>query len=416
MSTLQAFFSQPSMPVLLLLGGATLLALFAGRGIRFLKLPSLLGFMFIGVILGPSLLGAFDDPLLENLTFLTRIALGFVALSIGLELSFGELERQGRSIVSIIIAESCITAGVVVGVTYLVTGNIVLALFLGGIAPASAPLGTVAVIQEYRAKGPLTRSFYSVIGFDDGVGIILYGFSSAVALAILGENMGAAHPSAWGIVRAPLIEIGLSFAVGALVGGFFSAIARALTNPWELSALSFATVMIVTGLEDVMNISLILTLMLAGIFVANSQPRTLVHKTQKEVGAILPLLFLLFFLLAGANLHLDTLPSMAVLAGSYTFARTLGKIGGAWLGAVVGRAPRTIKRYVGLGILSQAGVAIGLALVAKRELAEFGSTGVRLGALIITLVTATSIIFELMGPILTRLALRKAGEIDPTKE
>jgi Kef-type K+ transport system membrane component KefB len=416
MSTLQAFFSQPSMPVLLLLGAATLLALFAGKGIRFLKLPSLLGFMFIGVILGPSLFGAFDDPLLEDLTFLTRIALGFVALSIGLELSFGELRRQGRSIVSIILAESCITAGIVIGATYLLTGDIVLALFLGGIAPASAPLGTVAVIQEYRAKGPLTRSFYSVIGFDDGVGIILYGFASAVALAILGEDTGAGHSSAWVIVRAPLIEIGLSFAVGAVVGGFFSAIARALTNPWELSALSFATVMIVTGLEDVMDISLILTLLLAGIFVTNTQPKTLVHKTQKEVGAILPLLFLLFFLLAGANLHLDTLPAMALLALGYTLARTFGKIGGAWFGAVVGRAPKIIKRYVGFGILSQAGVAIGLALVAKRELTDFGTAGVRLGGLIITLVTATSVIFELMGPLLTRMALRRAGEIDTTKE
>ncbi len=160
-----------------------------------------------------------------------------------------------------------------------------------------------------------------------------------------------------------------------------------------------------------------------GMFIVNTQPRGFVEQIGKSLENIMPLLYVLFFTLAGANLHIATLPSLGILGLVYVLARSAGLIGGARLGAVIGSVDENIKKYIGLGILSQAGVAIGLSLLVKQEFAGIGriisgtgenviTTGDHLGTVIITTVTATCIVFELIGPILTKIALTKAGEIN----
>jgi Kef-type K+ transport system membrane component KefB len=161
------------------IGLATILALYAGKLAQKGRLPSIIGFMLLGAILGPSVVHLLTEELQEQLGFINDIALGFVALSIGLELSFTALKRQGKAIIFIIFSESIFTAIVVTAALGLLTGNWPFAILFGAIAPASAPAGTVAIIQEYRAKGPLTQALYSVVGFDDGLGIIIFGFASA---------------------------------------------------------------------------------------------------------------------------------------------------------------------------------------------------------------------------------------------
>jgi Kef-type K+ transport system membrane component KefB len=297
---------------------------------------------------------------------------------------------------------------------FLLTRNIALALIFGALAPASAPAGTVAVIQEYKAQGKLTEALYAVVGFDDGLAIIIFGFAFAAARSLLLHQHGGAAEATWRLITAPLLEIGLSVLIGTVVAVLYRLLARGLTGARDLFILTFAMVLITVGVSEVLHLSLILTNLVVGIAVVNTQPPALTQKIKDELTEVMPLLFVLFFVLAGANLHLAMLPSLGVLGLVYMAARGAGLMGGSWLGAVSGRAEPKIRKYLGMGILSQAGVAIGLALVVKQALGDLGPWGVELGALIITTITATSIIFEIVGPVLCKLGLQKAGEIQLT--
>jgi Kef-type K+ transport system membrane component KefB len=269
----------------------------------------------------------------------------------------------------------------------------------------------VAVIQEFKAKGKLTEALYAVVGFDDGLAIIIFGFAFAAARSLLLHQHGGQAEATWRLIVAPLIEVGLSLLIGTVAAVFYRLLARGLTGARDLYILTFATVLITVGISEVLHLSLILTNLVVGIVVVNTQPPALTQKIKDELTEVMPLLFVLFFVLAGANLNLALLPSLGILGVVYIAARAAGLMGGSWLGAVSGRAEPKIRKYLGLGILSQAGVAIGLALVVKQELGDLGAWGVDLGALIITTITATSIVFEIVGPILCKLGLQKAGEI-----
>lgn len=396
---------------LLIIGVMAGLAFYSGKSMKWIKLPSIIGFMIVGVLLGPSLFDVINEEFQEKLGFITDIALGFVALSIGLELSLKTLKKQGPGIVTVIFSESLMAFALVTGLIYLLTKDLPMALIFGSLAPASAPAGTVAIIQEYKAKGPLTSALYSVVGFDDGLGIIIFGFAAAFAKSLLGQEMGIEAGSFFELIGDPLKEVGLSIVIGAAISFIFSILARRLKSGRDIFILLFSFVLISSGLCHTLHLSLILTNMIFGIIIINTQKFTLVEKIHSELTKIMPLLFVLFFTLAGANLHISALPSLGFIGLIYIIGRSGGLIGGAKLGSHLGRLPESIKKYLGLGILSQAGVAIGLALIVKSEFAEYGEHGAFIGATVITTVTATSIFFEIIGPILTKIALSKSGEI-----
>jgi Kef-type K+ transport system membrane component KefB len=415
LQAVQSFFSALPIPVLLVIGVITLAGFYLGKSMHFVRLPSIIGFMLVGVLLGPSLLGFLGEELKESIGFITDVALGFVAVSIGLELSFSVLRSQGLGIILIIVAESFLAFIVVTAAVFLLTRNVALALIFGSLAPASAPAGTVAVIQEYKARGSLTKALYAVVGFDDGLAIIIFGFAFAVARSLLMHQHGAETEEVWRLIATPLLEIGLSCLIGAVVAVIYRLLARKLSEGRDLFILTFATVLITAGISEALHLSLILTNLVVGLAIVNTQPPALTEKIKGELTEVMPLLFILFFVLAGANLQLALLPALGLVGVIYIASRSAGLMGGAWIGAVVGRAEPKIRKYLGMGILSQAGVAIGLALVVKQILSPLGSWGADLGALVITTVTATSIIFEIVGPILCKLGLLKAGEI-PTPD
>jgi Kef-type K+ transport system membrane component KefB len=413
-------------PVLLLVGLTIILGFYFGKNMKFLKLPSIIGFMIFGVILGPSLLNFLSISMQQNLSFITNIALGFVALSIGMELKFSTLKRLGSGMVYVILFESFAAFILVFVGLYLFTDNLPLSLLFAAIAPASAPAGTVAVIQEYKAKGSLTKALYAVVGFDDGLGIIIFGFSAAIAKDIILHEAGAVSTSLLETILIPLKEIGFSFVLGAAIGYVFSILARKLRNSDDISILVFGFILTACGFSQILHTSIILTVMVTGVFIINTQPSSLVSKIQNSMRSFMPLLFILFFTLAGANLHINALPSLGGIGVIYVFTRSTGLILGSRLGAALGKVEKKIKNYIGLGILSQAGVAIGLALMVKSEFAGLGkvivsssgtpiTTGDQIGSVILTTVTATCIFFEIIGPILTKVALTKAGEINIEK-
>jgi len=399
-----------------LLGIAVIVGFYCGRLARLARLPSLIGYMVLGVVLGPSILALLDESTMGRLSFITEVALGLVAFSIGTELSLAGLKHLGAGIVSIILAESFGAFIVVAVFIYLVTRDLPLSLIFAAMAPASAPAGTVAVIQEYRAKGTLTKTLYAVVGFDDGLAIIIFGFAAALARRLLiAEATGQATsvlPALW----IPLKEIALSIVVGAVVGFVFCQMVRRLKAGHDILIIIFGVVLLATGLSIRWHLSLIMTNMVIGFVLANTRREALVHRVTAPLLEMMPLVFIMFFFLAGAHLDIWSLPALGVLGVVYIVGRSAGLIGGAMLGATIGRVESKIRKYVGLGILSQAGVAIGLSLIVNHEFGQLSVQydvphAVRIGSTVLTTVTATCIFFEIIGPILAKLALVKAGEI-----
>ncbi len=415
---------QLHLSALTLLGFLTLVGFHVGFVARWVKLPSLIGYMVLGVLLGPSVLHLVNEETMEKLSFITDIALGFVAFSIGSELSLKSLKRLGSGIISIIFAESLMAFFLVFIFILVIFRDLPLALIFGAMAPASAPAGTVAIIHEYKAKGSLTKALYAVVGFDDGLAIIIFGLAHAIALTIIGGSHGGSEI----IVKLleSLGEIGLSFVVGGIAGFVFCQLVRKLQQPRDILIILFGTILLVTGLSIKMHLSLILTNMVVGFVLVNTRREAFVHRITTPLGDVMPLLFVLFFCMAGAHLNIAMLPKLGLVGVVYIIGRTTGLMLGARLGATIGHVEDKIKKYVGMGILSQAGVAIGLSLIVKQEfdkiaasmnleLAGSGDHIAMIGANVLTTVTATCIFFEIIGPILTKIALTKAGEI-PTEK
>ncbi|MCK5808042.1 cation:proton antiporter [bacterium] len=410
-----------SMPILLLIGITILISFYVGKTMKYIKLPSIIGYMFVGVLLGPSLLNLLHSETQESLSFITEIALGFVAISIGIELNFASLRKLGKGIIFIIFAESFGAFILVFSGVYFLTDNLPMALIFGSIAPASAPAGTVAIIQEYKAKGSLTKALFAIVGFDDGLGIIIFGFAAAIARSLLMQESGGAEESFMQMLSTPLLEVFLSLVVGVIGAFAFAFLARKLTNKRDILILVVTLVLVVCGLSQLLHLSLILTNMIIGMVIVNTQPHSLTQSLHDKLPVLMPILFILFFTLAGANLHIAAIPTLGALGVVYILTRSIGLVGGSRIGAMFGHVEEKIKKYVGMGILSQAGVAIGLALIVKHEFKDLGkmidglgiTTGEQLGIVVITTITASSIFFEIIGPILTKIALTKAGEISP---
>jgi Kef-type K+ transport system membrane component KefB len=393
------------MGVLFFVGIAIICGFIGGKLSNRLKFPAVVGYLVAGLILGPSFLNLFNLRLLDNLGIFNDLALGVVAFIIGSEMRLGILRKMGKGVATIILAESFGAFLLVFFGTYLLTHKLYIALIFGALAPASAPAGTVVVLQEYKAKGPLTNALYAVVGLDDGLAIMIYAFAAALAkLSITHASESFAH-----IVEGPLIEISGAIILGALLGivaGFFI---KRIHSRKEVLSISLAAVMICTGLANYFNFSLILANLSLGMTFANIY----LYANRRSVESLdfisLPI-YTIFFVIAGAHLQIKLLPAMGLLGIIYIICRSLGLMGGAYLGAVLAKSEAVIRKYLGFGILSQAGVAIGLAIMATREFPALGDVGKNLAILAINTVAATTIIFEIIGPIATKFAIQRAGE------
>ncbi len=410
-----------SFPILFTIGIMFLIPLVLSQISKRVGLPNIIAYMIAGILLGPSVLNFLNETTLGNMEFITHMVLGFVAFKIGLEVNLKEVIAHGRGLLITVLSESFLAVIMVALFLYLLTGNLALSLIFGALAPASAPAGTIAVIDETKSKGNLTNTLYSIVGIDDGLAIIIFGLISPVAIFLLSHSGGSITPdcSIWISLIEPFREIGLSIILGGATGALLIWLTRFKGFREELMLLSFGSVILVTGVSQLANLSEILSGMVFGLLIGN-HPKLGVIKDyeEEEIGFIIPVFYLLFFTIAGANLHLESLPSLGLIGLLYVTGRIAGKGAGAFLGASLGNMEQKIRKYLGFGILSQAGVAIGLALVVKNrfqglgpEMDDAGLTmGDHIGNLVFTTITATSVIFEIIGPILTKYALKKSGE------
>ncbi len=398
-------------PVLVIVGIILFLGVFAGRLMKSVRLPSLMGFMVLGLITGPTVLGIISRETLANLSFVTEIALGFVALTIGFEFNLKQMKGQGKQLVRIVAWESLLAFTLVTLLVYLVTFRLPLAVLFGAIAVTTAPAGTVAVVQETRARGRFTSTLLPVVGFDDVAAILVFGFALALTKFLIGVEAGLGEGvDVLPLIVAPFTEIGLSLAIGIITGLAAGLLSRALGQSRDVFILTLATVFLLSGLSQVMPMSLVLTAMTAGAVITNTQSLRVVEPIAGYISEVTPAVFVLFFALAGAHLDLSLLPAVGGAGIMYIVGRAGGKVLGASMGARRAKAPENVRKYLGLSILSQAGLAIGLALIALQELSPLGAEGEAIARTVIVTITATSVIFELVGPILTRYSLDKTGE------
>lgn len=374
------------------------------------RFPAVVGYLLVGLLVGPSVLNILSTERLQSLDIFNDITLALVAFIIGSQMRSGVLRKIGNGIVAIILAESFGAFLLVFGGVYLLTHKLHVALLFGAMAPASAPAGTAVVLQEYRAKGPLTNALYAVVGLDDGLAIIIYAFAAALAKL----SINGASPSFLHIIQKPAYEIIGAVMLGALLGFALGSILKHIRNKKEILTISLATVMICTGLAKYLHFSLILANLTLGLVFAN----LFLFANRRAVETIesisLPL-YIIFFIIAGAHLQIEFLPSLGLLGIVYIVCRSLGLVGGAFVGATTARANPVIRKYLGLGILSQAGVAIGLAIMVTREFSALGPVGKDVSLLVINTIAATTIVFEVVGPLATKFAIRQAGEIGKVK-
>lgn len=398
------------MDTLFFVGLAIFCGLIGGKISNRLKSPSVVGYLVAGLILGPSFLNILSLGRLGNMGIFNDVALALVAFIIGSEMRMATLRKMGRGIIAIIFSESLGAFLLVFTGVYLLTHKLYLALIFGAMAPASAPAGTVVVLQEYKAKGPLTNALYAVVGLDDGLAIMIYAFAAALAkISITGSTESFLH-----IVKGPVVEIIGAIVLGGLLGVGLGYFIRKTHSKKEVLAISLAAVMVCAGLANYFHFSLILANLSLGMVFANFY----LFANRRAVETInfisLPI-YTIFFVFAGAHLQISMLPTMGLLGLIYIVCRSFGLVGGAFFGATVSKSDPVIRKYLGLGILSQAGVAIGLAIMVTRDFSHLGQIGKDLGLLVINTIAATTIIFEIIGPITTKFAIRRAGEIGKAK-
>ncbi len=390
----------------LMIGGGFI----GGKISNYLKFPSVVGYLIAGLFMGPSFLNIFNAELLGNMDTFNDLAMSIVAFIIGSEMRLGALRKMGKSIVIIIFSESFGAFIMVFCGVYLLTRKLYLALIFGAMAPASAPAGTAIVLQEYKAKGPLTNALYAVVGLDDGLAIMIYAFAAALAkISITGSSESFLH-----IIKGPVIEIMGAIILGGLFGLILGYVTKKIHNKKEILAISLSAVMICSGLSNHFHFSLILANLSLGIVFANLYLYAN-RRSMEAVNFITLPIYTIFFVIAGAHLRISLLPAMGLLGIIYIICRSVGLIGGSFFGAVVSKSNPVLRKYLGLGILSQAGVAVGLAIMATRDFSMLGQVGRDLSVLVINTIAATTIVFEIIGPLATKFAINKAGEIGKAK-
>lgn len=368
-----------------------------GRLVKKIKLPNVTGYLLAGLILGPSVLGVLSENFLDSATIISDAALGFIAFSIGNEFKISFFKKVGVTPIVIAVCESFFAVVVVTGGLLIIGCEPTFALVLGAIAAATAPAATIMVIKQYRAKGPVTQTLLSVVAIDDATALIMYSISVAIATAIGGKSTDKLQ-----LILDPAIEILGALIVGAVLGFIFLLPLKHFKKDGNRLCLIIAFIFIGLGLSQLCGFSSLLLCMAMGAVIANFSPD--VNKIMDLCDRVTPPIFMLFFVASGADLKLSVLPSVGIAGVIYIVFRVIGKAFGASLGATICKADKNIRKYLGPALIPQAGVAIGLSLAAASVVPEY-ATEIR------TVILCGTLIYELVGPVISKTCLKKAGEI-----
>ena len=410
------------MEALISLSVALLSGLLLSRLAKLAKLPAVTAYLVAGILIGPYLLGALgvnglgfsSMEKVESFSILCDVALGFIAFSIGNEFRLSQLKKIGKQATIVGIFQAVVTTLLVdlalIALHLIIPEKLPLpaAITLGAIASATAPAATLMVVKQYKAKGPLTDILLPVVALDDAVGLVLFAISFGIAKALVSGAVDVIS-----IIIEPLLEIVLSIGLGGLMGLLFHLCERFFHSRSKRLSVSIAFVFLTIGLSMIkVNIggvhiafSSLLTCMMLGTVFFNICDFS--EELMERVDRWTAPLFVLFFVLSGAELELSVFTDiMIILVGVvYIISRSAGKYSGAYLSAKISKCDDNIVKYLGVTLLPQAGVALGMAMKAS----ELGTEG----AIIAQITLFAVLIYELVGPLLTKIALTKAGDINP---
>ena len=411
------------MEFLLAIGIAMFAGLLLSRLTSRLNLPDVTSYLVAGVLVGPLVLGKLGVPglgfssfhFVESMGLVCDAALGFIAFSIGSEFRVSALRKTGRQATVIAIFQA-LTATLLVDVgligLHFVLGDklpISTCLILGAIATATAPAATLMVVNQYKAKGPLTDILMPIVALDDAVGLVVFAVSKGVAKALIGGSL-----SVISVLVNPLVEIVASLLLGAALGWVFSLVEKYFNSNSKRLSLAVAFVAISAGLSKLhfaigelhIGFSSLLVCMMCGTIFCNlcDFSEEIMHKTERWTGPV----YVLFFVISGAELDLRVFADLAVvgIGVAYIATRSAGKILGANASARFMKCEPSICKYLGITLLPQAGVALGMSVTVAQEFGEAG-------AMMRNIVLFSVLIYELVGPMLTKMALTAAGDIRP---
>lgn len=382
------------------LGLMIIFGIIGGKISRRFSLPNVTGYIVAGLFLGPSFFNVLNEANQPMVDFVNEFALGIIAFSIGSEFRLADLKKLGKDVFVITVCEVFGVLLVVFSVMYfLLDKSFVFSIIIASMSAATAPAGTMMVIRQFRAYGPLTKTILPVAALDDVLGIITFGISLSLAKFSIGDKATSVPM----MILSPLIEIGLSFLLGLVLGLVFTYLIKRVKSKEDVLSAIITVILLSTGLANYLGLSPLLVNMMVGGVLVNY------HNNSKQVfgniNEFAPPINLLFFTFAGAKLDLSVLFSIGALGIFYALSRAIGKIAGASIGAKIVKAEETVVKWLGLALLSQGGISIGLSMIVARELSGFADE-------IITVILFSVLVFEILGPILAKVSITKAGEVD----
>lgn len=400
-----------------------LLGLLSTRLMKLVGLPNVTGYLIVGLIIGPYALKIITEDVYNQIEILSSIALGFIGFSIGVEFKLSHVKEIGAKAVTITFFQALsatLFVDVVLIATAFFTGmQTYEAIVLGAIATATAPAATLMVVRQYHAKGIVTDTLLPVVALDDAIGLVVFAVSNSIALSLASGSA----VTFWNLAVVPVVEILMSLVVGALVGLLLAVVPRFFKSRDNRLIATVFAVFACLGLctlfeylEQNYNfpftLSDLLVCMMAGAVFVNVRKEA--AQMMENTDHWTPPILMLFFILSGAELNVATFfgnPKLLICILLYLVARCLGKYLGARLGATITKADPMVRKYLGITLFPQAGVAIGMATMCKQEFTKAGLESV--GSGIVTITMCAVMVYELLGPVLTKWALGRAHEIDP---
>lgn len=394
------------------LGIILLAGLIFGRIAEQLKIPAVTGYLIAGLLLGP-FTRIIDLETLESFSVISDIALGFIAFQVGNELWFGKLKKSGMKIVIITIVQAIATTSIVI-IALLPFVDLPIALVLGAIAAATAPAPIMMIIKKYRTKGELTDTILPVVGLDDAVGVIMFGVLLSIATALAGSSTG--ELSFLHLIEEPVFEIIISIVLGLGIGYISGIAIRTIDRNPERHEKNLDVVCIsiflTTGAAIYLGGSPILTPMIAGTVVTNLINKDCYLFEEETIRFFVPPLMIAFFTIAGAQLQFDVILAAGMVGLVYIVARIFGKMSGAYAGAKMVHSSDKVKKYLGLSLLPQSGVAIGLSIAAY---SAFDGVNHEYALIVKNVILASVLFFALTGPVLVKMAFIKTKEVRYTE-
>jgi Kef-type K+ transport system membrane component KefB len=376
-------------------------AIVAEKTVNYFRIPAITSYILLGILIGPHALNITGNGLILSTELLSNIVLGLIAFHIGRNFSLENFKKIGKAVLSISLSVTlstlfCVTAGLYI----FANQSFYMALIFGAISTATAPATTMIIIRQYRARGTFTDILIGTVAIDDAWGIMIFSLCLSVAQTFQYGN--ASELFVLFALGKAIAMIILSVILGLTMAYIVSWVSAKLKRPEVMLTFILGAIFINTGISIFFNASPLLSNMFFGAVLVNIDKTA--FRYFESVSKVDWPLYVMFYVFAGAGLEIGLLSSLGLVGSIYIASRIMGRVGGGYVGGLLSGTDSKVRIYMGIALMPQAGVAIGLAMLAKTILHDSGAT-------IFNTIIITTVIYEILGPIATRYALSKAGDI-----